>query len=96
MKLQQKFTFHKMTNFSQFIWWHICKTAQAHAKAKFSKRATKPTHQDRHEMKTNKDDRKEALGGNIGFAKSWVSYFYDSEVLNSSFPEKSGQVVNLI
>jgi hypothetical protein len=32
---------------SQPIWWHICKTAQAHAKATFCKRATKPTHQDR-------------------------------------------------
>jgi hypothetical protein len=85
-----------MTNFSQFIWWHICKTAQAHAKAKFYKRATKPTHQNRHEMTTNKYDRKEGRRHNIGFAKSWISCFYESEVLNSSFPEKSGQVVHLM
>jgi hypothetical protein len=36
-----------ITDNSQRIWWHICKTAQANAKAKFCKRATKPTHKDR-------------------------------------------------
>jgi hypothetical protein len=32
---------------------------EAHSKAKFCKRATKPMHQNRHKMTTNKHDRKE-------------------------------------
>jgi len=53
----------------QRIWWHICKTAQANPQAKFCIRATKPTHQDRHKMTTNKHDRKEGRSANSGFAK---------------------------
>jgi len=63
---------------------HIYKTAQAHAKAKFCKRATKPTHQDRYEMTTNKNDRNEGRSANIGFAKWRVQCFYDSLVQGSS------------
>ena len=84
MKLLQKLTFHKMTNGSQRIWWHICKTAQVHAKAKFCKRATKPRHKDRHKMTTNKHGRKEGRSANIGFAKWRVQRFYDSLVQGSS------------
>ena len=73
-------TFH----FNQRNWWHICKTAQASATAKFCKRATKQTHQDRHEMTTNKNDRKEGRSANIGFAKWRVQCFYDSLVQGSS------------
>jgi hypothetical protein len=39
-------TLQDITDNNQRFWWHICKTAQAHAKAKFCKRAAKPTHQD--------------------------------------------------
>ncbi len=51
---------------------------------KKSTRATKPTHQDRHEMTTNKHDRKEgqhltAVWRNGGFSAS-----YDSFVVGSS------------
>jgi hypothetical protein len=66
-----------MTNGSQRIWWHICKTAQAHAKAKFCKRATKPTHKERHEMTTNKHDRKEGRSANSGFAKKRVQWLIE-------------------
>jgi len=80
---------------SQRICWHICKTAQARAKAKFCKRATKPTHQDRHEMTTNKHDRKEGQqltavlrnGGFSGKLKCSFSnqhlWWVDSEVLRN-------------
>jgi len=69
---------------SQRIWWHICKTAQAHAKAKFCKRATKPTHQDSSKMDRQQHDRKEgqhltAVWRNGGFSAS-----YDSFVVGSS------------
>jgi hypothetical protein len=73
-----------MTNGSQFIWWHICKTAQANTKAKFSKRATKPTHQNRHEMKTNTHDRKEERSANSGSAKVAVQCSADTFVVNQS------------
>jgi hypothetical protein len=61
-----------------------CQTAQAKAKAKFCKRATKPTHKDRHEMTSSKHDRKEgqlvtAVWRNGGFSAS-----YDSFVVGSS------------
>ncbi|MCB0516318.1 MAG: HsdR family type I site-specific deoxyribonuclease [Chitinophagales bacterium] len=55
-----------------------------HAKANFCKRATKPTHQDRHKMTTNKHDRKEGRSANSGFAKWRVTYFYSSSVLVDS------------
>ena len=84
MKLLQKLTFHKMTNGSQRIWWHICKTAQVHAKAKFCKRATKPRHKDRHEMTTNKHDRKEGRSANTGLAKVAVQCSADTFVVNQS------------
>jgi len=57
-------------------------TAQTNAKK--SKRATKPTHQDRHKMTTNKHDRKEGRSANIGLAKWRVTCFYDSLVQGSS------------
>jgi hypothetical protein len=56
----------------------------AQNQAKNSKRATKPTHQDRHEMTANKHDRKEGQSANIGFAKWRVKCFYDSLVQVSS------------
>jgi hypothetical protein len=56
----------------------------AQNQAKNSKRATKPRHQDRHEMTTNKHDRKEGRSANIGFAKWRVKCFYDSLVQGSS------------
>ena len=56
----------------------------AQNQAKNSKRATKPTHQDRHEMTTNKHDRKEGQSANIGFAKWREKCFYDSLVQGSS------------
>jgi hypothetical protein len=66
------------------IWWHIFKTAQAIAKAKFCKRATKPTHQERHGMTTKKRDKKEGRSANIGFAKWRLQCFYDSLLQASS------------
>jgi hypothetical protein len=64
---------------SQRIWWHICKTAQAHAKAKFCKRAIKPTHQDSNKMDRQQHDRKEgqhltAVWRNGGFSASYDSF----------------------
>ena len=56
----------------------------AQSQAKNSKRATKPTHQNRHEMQTSKHDRKEGRSANIGFAKWRVQCFYDSLVQGSS------------
>ena len=44
----------------------------------------KPTQQNRHEMTTNKHDRKEGRSANIGFAKWRVKCFYDSLVQGSS------------
>jgi hypothetical protein len=41
-------------------------------------------------------DKQEARTAYSRFAKATVSCFYDSEVLNSSFPEKSGQVLHLM
>ena len=73
-----------MTNGSQRIWWHICKTARAQAKAKFCKRATKPTHKDRREMITNKHDRKEGRSANTGLAKVAVQCAADTFVVNQS------------
>ena len=70
----------------QRILWHICKTAQANAKAKFCKKATKPTHQDRHDMTTDKQDRKEgqlvtAVWRNGGFSASCESLVVGSSVV---------------
>jgi hypothetical protein len=62
----------------------FAKPHKPHAQAKFCKRATKPRHQDRHEMTTNKHDRKEGRSANIGFAKWRVKCFYDSLVQGSS------------
>jgi hypothetical protein len=47
------------------------------AKQKNSKRATKPTHQDRHEMTTNNHDRKEGRSANSGFAKKRVQWLIE-------------------
>ena len=52
------------------------------AKQKNSKRATKPTHQDRHEMTTNTHDRKEGRSANTGLAKVAVQYSADTFVVN--------------
>jgi hypothetical protein len=73
-------TFH----FNQRFWWHICKTAQANAIAKFCKRATKSTHQDRNKMTTNKYDRKEGRTANTGLAKVAVQCSADTLVVNQS------------
>ena len=54
------------------------------AKQKNSKRATKPTHQDRHEMTTNTHDRKEGRSANTGLAKVAVQYSADTFVVNQS------------
>ena len=49
----------------------------AQNQAKNSKRATKPTHQDRHEMTANKHDRKEGRSANSGFAKKRVQWLIE-------------------
>jgi hypothetical protein len=56
----------------------------AQSQAKNSKRATKPTHQNRHEMTTNKHDRKEGRSANSGFAKVAVQCSADTFVVNQS------------
>jgi uncharacterized Rmd1/YagE family protein len=48
------------------------------------KRATKPTHQDRHEMTANKHDRKEGRRHNTGLAKVAVQCSADTFVVNQS------------
>ncbi len=48
------------------------------------KRATKPTHQDRHEMTANKHDRKEGRRHNTGLAKVAVQCYADTFVVNQS------------
>jgi hypothetical protein len=53
--------------------------------SKKCKRATKPMHQARHDMTTNKHDRKEGRSANIGFAKWRVQCLYDSLVQDSTF-----------
>jgi hypothetical protein len=59
-------------------WWHICKTAQANAKAKFCKRATKPTHQDTaNNGQNNNTTEKKARTGNSGFAKKRVQWLIE-------------------
>jgi hypothetical protein len=50
------------------------------AKLRNSKRATKPTHQDRHEMTTNKHDRKEGRSANSGFAKKRVQWLIEHSI----------------
>jgi hypothetical protein len=57
--------------------------AQSHPKN--CKRATKPTHPNRHEMTTKQTTEKEGRRHNIGFAKWRVSCFYDSLGQGSSF-----------
>ena len=44
---------------------------------KKSKRATKTTHQDRHEMTTNKHDIEEGRSANSGFAKKRVQWLIE-------------------
>jgi hypothetical protein len=66
------------------IWSHICKTAQAHAKAKFCKKATKQTHNDRHEMTTNKHDRKEGQQLTAVWRNGGCSVSYDSFVFKQT------------
>ena len=56
---------------------HICKTAQTSTQAKFCKRATKPTHQDKHKMTANKHDKKEGRRHNSGFAKKRVQWLIE-------------------
>jgi hypothetical protein len=46
------------------------------------KRATKPTHQDGHEMTTNKHDRERRAAHNKVLPKAGVMCFYDTFVLN--------------
>ena len=60
------------------------KTAQAQAKAKFCKTATKPTHKDRHEMTTNNHDRKEGQLVTAVWRNGGCSASYDSFVVGSS------------
>jgi len=48
------------------------------------KRATKPTHQDRHKMTANKHDRKEGRRHNTGLAKVAVQCSADTFVVNQS------------
>lgn len=54
------------------------------AKQKNAKEPPSQRTKDRHEMTTNKHDRKEGRSANIGFAKWRVTYFYDSLVQGSS------------
>lgn len=56
--------------------------AQGHPKN--CKRATNPTHPNRHEMSTKQPTEKEGRRHNIGFAKWRVECFYDSLVQSSS------------
>jgi len=51
---------------------------------KKSKRATKPTHQDRHEMTANKHDRKEGRQLTAVWRNGGCSVSYDSFVVGSS------------
>jgi len=46
---------------------------KAQTNAKKSKRATKPTHQNRHEMTANKHDKKEGRSANITYTQAGVS-----------------------
>jgi hypothetical protein len=69
---------------SQRFWWHICKTAQANTKAIFCKRTTKPTLQDRGEMTTNKNDRKEGQLVTAAWRNGGCSASYDSFMVGSS------------
>ena len=62
----------------------FAKPHKANAKAKFCKRATKPTHQDSSKMDRQQHDRKEGRTANIGFAKWRVQCFYESLVQGSS------------
>ncbi len=48
------------------------------------KRATKPTHQDRHKMTANKHDRKKGRRHNTGLAKVAVQCSADTFVVNQS------------
>ena len=65
----------------------------------FCKRATKPTHQDRHEMKTNKDDRKEGRSANSTFKKLAVQWlnealcFASSSLVSDSFRLRNRQLL---
>jgi hypothetical protein len=59
MELERRKKQGHYSTINQRFWRHICKTAQTHANAKFHKRATKPTHQDRHKMTINEHDSKE-------------------------------------
>jgi hypothetical protein len=56
----------------------------AQNQAKNSKRATKPTHQDRHEMTANKHDRKEGRSANTGLAKVAVQCSAETFVVKQS------------
>jgi len=51
----------------------------AQSKAKKSKRATKPTHQVRHEMTANKHDKKEGRSANITYTQAGVSCLVGQE-----------------
>lgn len=85
MKLPQKFTFHKMTNGSYNIWWHICIFCNCtDQRKKIQKSHQANTQQNRHEVTTKNHDRKEGRSANIGFAKWRVQCFYDSLVQGSS------------
>jgi hypothetical protein len=59
--------------------------ADTQTNAKKCKRATKPTHQDKHEMTTNIHDRKEGRSANSGLAKVAVQCSADSFVVNQKF-----------
>ena len=52
-------------------------TAQADTQTKVCKRATKPTHQDRHEMRTKQMTEKEGRRHNSGLAKKRVQWLIE-------------------
>jgi hypothetical protein len=56
----------------------------AQTNAKKSKRATKPTQPNRHEMTTNNHDRKEGRSANTGLAKVAVQCSEDTFVVNQN------------
>jgi hypothetical protein len=57
----------------------------AQSQTKNSKRATKPTYQDRHEMTTNNHDRKEGRSANSGFKKLAVLWLNEVQFFNQTF-----------
>jgi len=71
--------------FSQRIWWHICRNAQAESISQVLQKSHQSNAPRQAKMDGHLYNRREARTGNMVLPKAGVTCYYESSVLNQPF-----------